>query len=237
MMKEKLKGLLMGVVIGGLLFGTAAFAASTAKIEVSFENIKYMFDGVQKVSTDNAILYKGQLYAPVKFVADASGKEFSYDGKNKTAWVGKKEGSFKYLSDVNYARTDGPSGSSVHFNQNPYSNKIEIAGDKFQKGIVFNLSFMNNKSTSIDYNLNGKYKKLSTFIGVDDETKNSNRVVTYRFIGDGTELALFENVKGGDNPNPVNIDVSGVLKLQIVAEPGNVFESTWAALAEPKLFQ
>ncbi|OBY81488.1 hypothetical protein BBG47_01470 [Paenibacillus sp. KS1] len=237
MMKEKLKGLLMGVVIGGLLFGTAAFAASTAKIEVSFENIKYMFDGVQKVSTDNAILYKGQLYAPVKFVADASGKEFSYDGKNKTAWVGKKEGSFKYLSDENYARTDGPSGSSVHFNQNPYSNKIEIAGDKFQKGIVFNLSFMNNKSTSIDYNLNGKYKKLSTFIGVDDETKNSNRVVTYRFIGDGTELALFENVKGGDNPNPVKIDVSGVLKLQIVAEPGNVFESTWAALAEPKLFQ
>ncbi|GAV13859.1 NPCBM/NEW2 domain-containing protein [Paenibacillus sp. chi10] len=237
MMKEKLKGLLMGVVIGGLLFGTAAFAASTAKIEVSFENIKYMFDGVQKVSTDNAILYKGQLYAPVKFVADASGKEFSYDGKNKTAWVGKKEGSFTYLSDVNYARTDGPSGSSVHFNQNPYSNKIEIAGDKFQKGIVFNLSFMNNKSTSIDYNLNEKYKKLSTFIGVDDETKNSNRVVTYRFIGDGTELASFENVKGGDNPNPVNIDVSGVLKLQIVAEPGNVFESTWAALAEPKLFQ
>lgn len=62
-------------------------------------------------------------------------------------------------------------------------------------------------------------------------------MVTYRFIGDGTELALFENVKGGDNPNPVNIDVSAVLKLQIVAEPGNVFESTWAALAEPKLFQ
>lgn len=173
----------------------------------------------------------------MKFIANASGKDFTYDRKSKTAWFGKKEGEFKYLSDVNYARTNGPNGSSVSFNQNPYSNKIEIAGNKFQKGIVFNLSFMNTQSTSIDYNLNGKYKKLSTFIGVDDATKNSNRVVTYRFIGDGTELASFENAKGGDNPKPVNIDVSGVLKLQIVAEPGNVFESTWAALAEPKLFQ
>jgi NPCBM/NEW2 domain len=224
---------------GGLLSGTAAFAASTAKIEVSFENIKYMFDGVQKASADNAIVYKGQLYAPLKFVANASGKDFMFDGKNKTAWIGKKEGAFKYLSDVNYARIDGTNVSNVDFNQNYDRNKIVIADNKFQKGVAFYLGW-NTKQVSIDYNLNGKYKKLSTSLGIDDATKNSLAGMTYRFIGDGTELASFENVKGGDNPKPVTIDLSGVLKLQIVVEsvrPEGSYEPTYAALAEPKLFQ
>lgn len=237
-MNEKVKGVLVGLLIGGLLSSTVAFAATTTKIDVSLESIKYMFDGVQKTSSDNAIIYKGQLYVPLKFVASASGKDFSYDGKNKTAWIGKKDGSFKYLSDLKYARVDAPYTSYVDFNQNYDRKKIEIAGNVYQKGINFNLSYLSgNKKQSIDYNLNGGYNKLTTLIGVDDLTRNSKSTVTYRFIGDGTELASIEDVKGGDNPRPVDVDVRGVLKLQIVVEHNiEGYDSTYAAVAEPKLF-
>lgn len=49
-----------------------------------------MFDGVEKKSADHSIVYKGQMYVPTKFISQSVGKDFSYDGKNKTAWIGNE---------------------------------------------------------------------------------------------------------------------------------------------------
>lgn len=240
-MKDKVKGLAAGLLIGTLITGSAAYAAgSSTKIEVVFQSVKYMFDGVQKVAPDNAIVYKGQMYAPVKFIAESSGKGFSYDSKNHTAWIGKKEGAFKYLSDVNYARVNARNESLIDFNQNYQRNKITIADNTYQKGINFAYYpyDSNSKQPSIEYNLNGNYKKLTAFVGVDDYTKNNVGSVTYRFIGDDNELLTVEDVRGGDNPKQVSVDVTGVLKLKIEVEfETNSYSDFFAALAEPKLFQ
>jgi len=235
-MKEKLKGIFVGLLVGVMATGTVAYAAGTSKIEVVFENIKYMVDGIEKKSQDQGIVYKGQLYAPVKFIAQSGGKDFNYDGKAKTVWIGKKEGSFKYLSDLEYARADGIAKGDT------YLDKIRIAGNEYNHGMGIKLNKAYGKEGSIDYNLNGKYKKLSGFIGINDATKNSDSIGCFKVLGDGNELYKNESLKGGDVPTKIDVDVTGVLKLQIVFEYKEVSNNymdydLYIDFADAKLFQ
>jgi hypothetical protein len=218
-----------------MVTGASVFAANTAKIEVIYDNLKYVVDGVQKVpTTGQGFIYQGTTYVPLRFAAEATGKEISWDGKNKTIWIGQKEGDFKYLSDLAYARMDGDSGT-LDLDQNYSRGKITIAGNEYQKGINAYLNF-SAKSVSVDYNLNGKYKKFTGNLGVDDSTKNYTEDVKITFIGDEKEISHF-TVKGGDNPFPVNIDLTGVLKFRILFEtPGKTFDRAFGAIGEAKLF-
>lgn len=103
-MREKVKGLVLGMTIGTMLTGASVFATNTAKIEVIYDNLKYIVNGVQKVpSVGQGFIYQGTTYVPLRFAAEATGQDITWDGKNKTIYIGKKEGESKYLSDVSYA--------------------------------------------------------------------------------------------------------------------------------------
>ncbi|MBP1961872.1 peptidylprolyl isomerase [Paenibacillus aceris] len=87
-MKDKVKGLIVGLTIGSLISGTAAFAASS-QIEVAFRSLKYMFDGVEKVPADGkGFVYEGSTYVPLRFVSEALGKKVEWDEANETIWIG-----------------------------------------------------------------------------------------------------------------------------------------------------
>ncbi|MDF2961853.1 MAG: PpiC-type peptidyl-prolyl cis-trans isomerase [Paenibacillus sp.] len=88
-MKDKLKGLVLGLSIGVMMTGTIAYASGT-QIEVYFKNIKYMFDGQQKKPADESFIYNGTTYVPLRFVSEALGKEVQWDGDSETVWVGRK---------------------------------------------------------------------------------------------------------------------------------------------------
>ncbi|GGA01513.1 hypothetical protein GCM10008018_54740 [Paenibacillus marchantiophytorum] len=88
MMKDKVKGLIVGLTIGSLISGTVAFAASS-QIEVAFRSLKYMFDGVEKTPVDGkSFVYEGTTYVPLRFVSEALGKKVEWDEANETIWVG-----------------------------------------------------------------------------------------------------------------------------------------------------
>ncbi|MEW9698897.1 peptidylprolyl isomerase [Paenibacillus sp. SI8] len=87
-MKDKVKGLIVGLTIGSLLSGTAAFAASS-QIDVAFRNLKYMFDGVEKAPAEGkGFIYEGSTYVPLRFVSEALGKPVEWDEENETIWIG-----------------------------------------------------------------------------------------------------------------------------------------------------
>ncbi|MFD0694740.1 peptidylprolyl isomerase [Paenibacillus sp. GCM10027628] len=87
-MKDKMKGLIVGLTIGSLLSGTAAFAAGS-QIEVAFRNLKYMFDGAEKVPSEGkGFIYEGSAYVPLRFVSEALGKKVEWDEANETIWIG-----------------------------------------------------------------------------------------------------------------------------------------------------
>lgn len=91
-MKDKLKGLVMGIGIGAMLTGTAAFAADSTSIDVYFKNITFLFDGAQKqpAPDQKAFIYDGTTYVPLRFVGEALNQEVDYNGDTETITVDHK---------------------------------------------------------------------------------------------------------------------------------------------------
>jgi len=237
-MRDKVKGLVAGLIIGTTLTGGAAFAASTTNISVVVDNLKFMVDGVQKKpETGNGFIYQGTTYVPLRFAAEATGKEVSWDGKNKTIWIGKKEGASVYLSSIEYARADGEATRTAFDKWNSGDDKnFDIAGTRFIHGLALYLSQYRSGEGTVDYNLNGKYKKLTGHLGIEDDYKNSTAVARVRVLGDGQELYVSPDLIGGNLPIEMNVDITGVLRLQIVFESDRKSD-TGIIIGDPKLFQ
>jgi cyclophilin family peptidyl-prolyl cis-trans isomerase len=88
-LKDKLKGLIMGLLIGVLVCSSIVYASGT-KIEVYYNNIKFMFDGVEQTPTQGkGFIYQGTTYVPLRFVGEALGKPVSYNNKTQTVFVGR----------------------------------------------------------------------------------------------------------------------------------------------------
>ncbi|WP_181592869.1 NPCBM/NEW2 domain-containing protein [Paenibacillus sp. YN15] len=215
-MKERLKGFIMGASICSLLFGSIAYAAEETQIQVFFKKLTYIFDGVEIESANEpGFIYNGTTYVPIRFVSEALGKKVEWDGDNDTIWIGKKVGNFDYLTDLTYARADGSAKDKAFFD-----NVLHIAGSPYMnKGIKVKLPQSDTQSDqygSIDYNLEGKYSTLTGKIGIDDTTKNSDASGSFKIIGDGKELFTVENLRGGDQSKEVEVNITGVSKLQLV---------------------
>ena len=87
--KSYFKGLVSGVLII-LLTTNIVFAASSKSIKVTFDNIRMIFDGVEKKPTSDSkpITYNGKIYVPLDFTVKSMGKNYTWDSKNKTAYIG-----------------------------------------------------------------------------------------------------------------------------------------------------
>jgi len=87
-MKEKLKVLITGIVIGSMLTGATAFAASgTTNIKVVIQKLGIFVDGSKKATAD-AIIYKDTTYLPARTVSNAIGKEIGL--VNGGIYIGKQ---------------------------------------------------------------------------------------------------------------------------------------------------
>lgn len=222
-MKSNIKSFVLGALVTSLFTGSVAYAAGGNQIEVYFKNLKYMIDGVEKKPTEGqGFIYEGTTYVPLRFIGESLGKEINWDGATETIWVGKRDDSVKYLADLEYARTDGVAKNSLFFNEwkNPAGLKFTIAGKQYYHGMGIVLSDYSNKG-SIDYNLNGEYTKLTGLLGIDDYTKNSDNSGILIIKGDGKEIYRKSDLKGGDLPINFDVNIKGILKLQVAFECKN----------------
>jgi len=86
-MKDKVKGLVVGILIGTMITGSAALGANTQTIQVAITNIPLYFNLVKKSDT-KSITYNGTTYVPVRAVSSAIGQEVSL--KNGGLYIGKQ---------------------------------------------------------------------------------------------------------------------------------------------------
>lgn len=223
-MKRKIGSILIGMIIGIIFSSSIVFAANTStSINVYFKNLKYMFDGIEQIpSTGKGFIYEGTTYVPLRFIGEALGKNIIWDGASETIWIGKKEGEFQYLSETEYARLDGVAKDKLSFDNwtEPVAT-FNISEVEYHHGIGIELDSTwrtDDSKGSIDYNLNDQYKRLTGFIGIDKATRNSDNIGTVIILGDGKEIYRATNLKGGDKPISLDINLKGVLKLQIKFE-------------------
>lgn len=85
-MKDKLKGLVIGILIGSTITGATAFAASGTSINAVIKKVNLYVDGTKK-TTANAITYKNTTYVPVRTMSNAIGENVALRDDN--LYIGK----------------------------------------------------------------------------------------------------------------------------------------------------
>ncbi len=118
-----------------------------------------------------------------------------------------------YISDLTW--TDATVGyGTIHQDQSIAGNTITLNGTTYTKGIG------THAISNISYALNGKYSTFVSDVGVDQEedTKGEGTVI-FQIYGDG-KLLFDSGALTNDQVGHVNVDVSGVQTLTLVATNG-----------------
>ena len=99
-MKQRMQGMVMGILVMTLLFGTVTvFAASTRTIEVTFGGVRtFLFEHEFVVRDDQGLViepfvYNGRVYVPVDTVLHAMGNNASWDASTGILRFGQLDGS------------------------------------------------------------------------------------------------------------------------------------------------
>ena len=213
-MKERLQGLIAGVLIGTMCCGGIALAKkATETIEVTYSNIKVYKDNVLCELKDangsiiEPFIYNGTTYMPVRGTANLADMQVTWDGATQSV----------YLWD-NLV----PEGTSFIEVCPPYDthdcgikNQTEgksftMAGEKYS-----GLEFCDGGYAL--FNLNSKYSTLECTVGHSD---NNDHDKTVSFIVDGKIIKTIELEKEC-LPKKVSIPINYGLQLKILATGGS----------------
>lgn len=104
---KKIQYLLLGVLVGIIISGSAALAAGYQRqITVDFLPLKFFINGTEKSPAHDrpAFMYNGSTYVPVRFIADSLGQPVEWDGNTMSIYIGEKGGTQKITvgSDTEY---------------------------------------------------------------------------------------------------------------------------------------
>lgn len=183
-MKKKTLSLALAVALC-LGLGTIAIAANnirTAMIEANYMNIKLVVDGVEVTpkdangSTVEPFASNGTTYLPVRAVANALGKDVTWDGETKTVYIGAKPGQtenwMKKLPPYQvgkYCKACDGSDAKTYFS---------VGGVKYTEGVYLDSRYSNNAYAL--WNTNLQYKSITFKVGhIDGESENSTKLEVY----------------------------------------------------------
>jgi len=111
----------------------------------------------------------------------------------------------------------------------PYGQKLQIARETYQSGI----GILANSRLEVR---NDGYLRFATKVGVDDSATDKTHAVTFTVYGDGKRLAQSRPLKWGMPAEPIEVDVSGVKLVELVARSAAATENealpvTWGEAA------
>ncbi len=201
---------------------------ATRNISVSYRNIKIYADGnlVNTSGANEAFIYNGTTYLPVRAVGEAYNKAVDWDAANSAVYLGKRPtGSLTptvLLEDMDY------------FTKTADINELESSG-KDNVGNVHGSGISVNTVGEIQYLLNGKYKSFSGTIGVSYNDRDYDDESTVKIFGDNKLLYSSPILTAGITPTVFNIDTSGVINLKIVVDGNHRSTETWINLS-PQIY-
>jgi hypothetical protein len=92
----------------------------------------------------------------------------------------------------------------------PYGQTLQIARKHFAAGI----GILANSRLEVR---NDGFKKFAAKVGIDDSATDKTNTVTFTVYGDGKRLAETRALKWGMPAEPIEVDVSGVKLVELVA--------------------
>lgn len=143
-MKQRMQGMVIGVLATVLLLGTVtAFASTTRTIEVTFGNIRTTIFG-QEFVTHNSygvviepFYYNGDVYMPIDAILHAMGDNAQWDEATKTFNFGVAEGEQAPQVEVrHYLGSDIFSVESRWWVEHPANGSFVMAGVTYHSGVT-----------------------------------------------------------------------------------------------------
>ncbi len=196
-MKQKIQGLIAGILLGTLGTSGIAYARSGSEwIEAIYSDIKLYVNGAKIDTSENEpFIYNGSTYLPVRAVAEALGESVEWDGNTKSIYIGKSS------------------------TLKPYTGEW-MSEDDFRMGgkLYSGFSLHNNLRGYALFNLNGNYSTINMKIGPTD-TSDCSDIMTVNFYLDGTKVDSIELTKTS-YPRDYSLSLNGALqlKVELVAE-------------------
>ncbi len=210
-MKQRLQGLIAGVVIGAICTSGAVFSkTATENIEVLYDNIKVYKDNVLcelKDVNGNVIepfIYNGTTYMPVRGTANLADMEVTWDGASKSVYLWDEmvpEGTYLLEACPPYETSD----CDIYLASD--GNKFDMSGEKYSNGLE--LSYTGSYAL---FNLNSKYSTIECTIGHSGDNQEAKSVA---FMVDG-KIVKEVDLEAEDMPKTVSIPVSYGLQLKIL---------------------
>lgn len=219
MMKEKLKGLLAGVIIGVMITGGSVLAfGSTTLYDVITDGVKIVVDG-KKLNPKDAngnevqpMIYNGTTYLPVRAVANALGKAVYWDGPNYTVYLGEMDGELEYPTVYLKDMTNIAHGSD---NGMYYSATATTNFDENYDDITYFYTNTESGTDGPEFLLNYKY---SDFKGTFIIPKGSNfdGKVYFKIIADDKTIYTSPQLDKTSKAYDFDVQVKGYNHIKII---------------------
>jgi len=109
-----------------------------------------------------------------------------------------------------------------------HGGPLRLGGRRYERGIGV------QARSSLTYALGGKWRSFFARCGIDDAAAREG-AARFRVIGDG-RLLREVSLRRGDPPAALAIDVTGVDRLTLEADPGESYASDFCDWAEARLY-
>lgn len=133
-MFKKHKQLIIGFVLGALLFSGVSVAASNGlkSISVLYNNIKIAVNGKELKTDSEPFIYEGRTYVPIRVVSEALGAEVDWNNKTKTVEIKKPRiiAITPTISLIKYSNGDIYLGETKDGKSNGHGYKIYSYGSE-----------------------------------------------------------------------------------------------------------
>ncbi len=209
-----------------IYIGTAPFTAKTGGqtrvslpkqgqiIPVTYRGIRIFAGGKFIGGEEPFILNKSQtVMVPLRTVVETIGKSLVWDAKKNTVTITSHPAGWTKPAPVQYVNIEN---MMVIRNVGPFFRQtgkpFTIAAGTHQKGLGVRLG-TGKKEAEIVLRTNGKYKAMEGWIGVDDETRNTDGAFYITIFTDDKAVPSILQYQGGLNK------VTGLSSLFTVINP------------------
>lgn len=221
---EKGKYIMLGIVLTLMVSAivTPAFATLSSKTIEVLTGVNIYIDDVKLNPTDvngnpvEAFIYNGTTYLPVRAIGEALEKTVQWEGETNSVYLGAHESNTPavWLKDLDYFY-----GKDWGID----TDKQDNLGNSYENAIKY---YCENT-----YLLNGQYTKITGTFFQQYAYKSSSSVSTLEIYGDG-KLLYEAEMSGGVQPAYFDIDLTGVLELQIKLDGDYVWGTSHSSLGD-----
>jgi hypothetical protein len=215
--KRKIKHIVIGIIIGGLIFGGIPTLAETGlkTIQATYDNIKITVDGEEVKMDVEPFSYQNRTFVPVRFVSEALGAQVNWNSETKTVEIIKNkdnliDDAWKQTTSSLLSRTDNILKQNDKLDVSEYREIIKLV--KLMNPVRQDSeAYIPPKEKEQIYNLLKEYVKA-----VESKLNARARIGMYREFESYGEESYYSGYFKGNLPIETMLLRKGLLLVRII---------------------